>query len=370
MKRTGPSDGVSASAASARRARSPERPNRTSFASTFDRLIDGLPEQMALLDENWIILSVNEPWANTISALGYDLMPGSDYRAFCIGRAEEGYRAASLSRAAIEKIDRGGSDFESFSYSGQGTMEGRDFEIQIHRLEIAGRRFNTVARHEVTELNLLRRLRDDFSGALVKSQEIERRRMARELHDSTMQLLVAAGLAIGELKRSGIPNGAVSIVAEIEALLIDATRELRSIAYLAHGPTLDRDRFGDAIASLVDGFARRVGVKSALQGTESLPQLGQASQVALYRVFQEALSNIHRHSGATELAIRFAHRRSLVHAVIADNGRGIPDGSSKGVGLRSMEGRLREIGGRLSIVHSAPGTAIIATVPIRPDPEA
>jgi len=335
------------------------------FAPIFEKLIEGLPEQIALLDENWIVLAVNESWTSTALSLGYhDLLPGCDYRAYCVRKAEEGHEAPAAALAAIAGLEKGEKASFNLKYSGQNELEGRDFEVQFHRFEIAGQKFATVTRAEVTELANLRRFKDGFSGTLEKTQGIERQRIARELHDSTMQSLTSAALALGHLRRSEISNEATAVVSEIEALLLEAQNELRSISYLAHAHRLGTEDLGVAIATLVEGFTRRAGLEASVEIARPLKLPSAEQQGAIYRVVQEAISNAHRHSRGTAVAVRLLSPRSVLHVTIADNGVGIPERVKEGVGLQSMRERLTEIGGRLSVRHLAPGTLIIASVPV------
>ena len=239
-------------------------------------------------------------------------------------------------------------------YAGQAELQGRQFQVQIHRFEIAGQRFATVTRADVTELFELRRMKEGLSASLERTQEIERQRIARELHDLTMQSLTGVALALGHLRRSAISPEATEAVSEIEALLLEAQNELRSISYLAHAHQPENQAMGQAISILVEGFARRAGLHASVEiETAKLP--AQEVQGALYRVVQEAISNAHRHSRGSEIAVRLAARRSLLHVTISDNGIGIPEKVLEGVGLQSMRARLRDVGGRLTVRHLKPG---------------
>lgn len=334
------------------------------FGSIFEKLIEGLPEQIALLDENWVVAAANESWLSMIKSLEYDLNPGSNYRTFCIEKGAKGHKAAAAAAAAFPGLESGETSSFLLDYAGQGELEGRDFQVQIHRFEIGGQRFATVTRAEVTELVQLRRMKEGFSSTLERTQEVERQRIARELHDSTMQSLTGAALALGHLRRSAISEEANEVVSEIESLLLEAQNELRSISYLAHAHQPEHVELGQAVATLVEGFARRADLRALVEIESPLALPGKGVQRALYRVVQEAISNVHRHSRGSELGVRVLSRRALLHVTIADNGIGIPEKAMEGVGLQSMRERLREIGGRLSVRHLAPGTLVIASVPL------
>jgi len=333
----------------------------------FQQIINGLPEQIALLDADWNILAVNFAWTKTAAQYGYfDLLPGTNYRQFCQTKAAEGHTPAGLVAGGIREIETGLTDSFRFVYHGRERWSGQAFQLCIKRLQIAGRTFATVTRYDVSELVQLRQLREGFSHSLLESQAQERRRFARELHDSTMQLLTGLGLAMSQLKRTNKANATVNIVAEMEQLLGEAQRELRSISYLAHPPLLKEMGLADALRALVEGFGRRTGLRVALHIDAQFVVEWRAAEVMLYRVVQEALSNIHRHAHATDAAVTLVARNAMVHAVVVDNGIGMPTTIRYGVGLPGMRARLAELGGRLTVRPASPGTMLIASLSPRP----
>jgi signal transduction histidine kinase len=347
----------------------------------FQKLIDGLPEQIALLDAKWNVLAVNGAWAETARINGFDeLQPGSNYR-----RAlEQMLRQLKIDSpdtpravpcaiaaivAALQEIDAGKRTSFRYVHRGEGKGDaadagGREFHVRIALMELGGSTFATVTRYDVTELAELRKLREDFGAALIKTQDEERRRMGREIHDSTMQLLVGLGLAVGQLKRTGLQGDGPRLVVDIEGILYEAQRELRTLSYLAHPPQLDRMGLSDALDMLVAGFGRRAGLAMSFERVGSALGLRLHAQMSLYRVVQEALSNIHRHARATAFSVRLVARRKMVHVLVTDNGRGISSDIHPGVGLMGMRSRLDELGGRLTVRNLRPGTVIVATVPI------
>ena len=338
-----------------------------SFPSVFQKLVDNLPEQIALLDSAWTIVSANRSWSKAVAEAGFhDLERGCNYRDFCKRNGANGHATAAAVARGLDALDKGERKSFTLSYKGVGEIAGRDFELRIALFEIGGQRFATVTRIDLTELHYLRQIREGLAGSLDDTRQSERERIGRELHDSTMQFLIGAALSLGHLRRSGVGQKARALVSEIEGLVMKAQNELRSMSYLAHAHELEKEDLGRAATMLVDGFARRAGIRASIDIVEPLPLPAKPAQVALYRVLQEAISNVHRHSGATEFAVRLASRGSALHLVIADNGVGFPNTVSEGVGLQSMHSRLREIGGRLRVRHLPKGVAIIATAPLVP----
>ena len=332
----------------------------------FEQLINGFPDQIALMDEQWNILAVNDAWTKTAASYDYGMLrPGANYLRFCEDKAAEGHSPASIVVAGIAEIDSGVRKSFRFVYEGRDQWEGHAFRFCLNRIEILGRTYATATRYDVTELLRLRRMQADFSRSLIEVQGNERRRMAREIHDSTVQLLVGLGLDLGQLKRTSQPGEAAAIMAEMEQLLDQAQRELRSISYLAHPPSLADMDFPSALKSLVEGFGRRSGLRTDLRVEIELGSPWRAAEVALYRVVQEALSNIHRHARATAAEVSLVRRKRMIHLVVADNGIGTPAEARRGVGLASMRSRLVELGGRLTMRAASPGTVLIASLPFR-----
>ncbi|QIK95971.1 sensor histidine kinase [Sphingomonas sp. HDW15A] len=334
------------------------------FLDLFQRVVDGLPEQIALVDEKWHIIAVNEAWTAAAKVYGYELAPGADYLGFCEARGREGHKPTRIAAAGIRAMDENREQSFRFIYEGSGAWEGKAFQLCINRLEIAGHSYATVTRYDVTELVNLRHMREDFASSMIEGQGIERRRIAREVHDSTMQLLACLGLSLGQLKRAKRSKATAEIVSEMEEMLGEAQRELRTLAYLAHPPQLRDLGLVEAIRQLADGFGRRTGLKITVEAENSV-NVCQNTQLAIYRAVQEALSNVHRHAGATEAFIGLHARRSTLHVVIADNGRGMPDDLHLGVGLASIRERVAELGGRLSIRRGEPGLVLVASIPLR-----
>lgn len=334
------------------------------FISLFQKLIDGLPEQIALLDADWRILAINGAWAKTAELYGYSaLRPGTSYFEFLKEMAAIGHSAAQRVVDGMLQMADPGQEAFSLSYHGRGKWEGHSFYLRLNRIEIDGRSFITVTRYDVTELIQLRRMREGFSLSMMEGQAEERRKIAREIHDSTAQLLVGIGLTLAQLKGSRRTNRTMEIILEMEQLLAEAQREIRSISFLTHPPQLDELGLAGALRKLVDGYARRAALTIALDLAFDHQIAWPCAEAAIYRLVQEALSNIHRHSAATQVHVGLYVRRDVAHAVIVDNGVGMARDVIYGVGIPSMRSRFRELGGRLAIRSARPGTKLIASVP-------
>jgi PAS domain S-box-containing protein len=216
----------------------------------------------------------------------------------------------------------------------------------------------------------LRRL----SGELLRSQDEERRKIARDLHDSTGQDLVALATMLGQLRES-IPSAerkSRRLLSECKALSDKCIRDVRTLSYVLHPPMLDEAGLGDAIRDYVGGFSKRSGIHVELELSPRLGRMERGVELALFRVVQESLANIQRHSRSQRAKIRI-HRNLTLTLEISDRSRGastgVPGGKDEprfkaGVGIASMQERVRLIGGQLEIDSTSHGTTVRVTIPL------
>jgi len=211
-----------------------------------------------------------------------------------------------------------------------------------------------------------------LSARLINMQDQERRRIARELHDSLGQYLAGLKISIDMLRTSAQQNK-TSLLAECSELLDRCITETRTISHLLHPPLLDEAGFSSAASWYVTGFSQRSGIPVALDLPANLPRLPNPVEIALFRVLQEGLTNVHRHSESKSAEIRVRADADQIMLEVIDHGRGIQehlvrqmqkDGTQAGVGLAGMRERVRELGGRLSIRSDSGGTSIRITIPL------
>jgi signal transduction histidine kinase len=214
-----------------------------------------------------------------------------------------------------------------------------------------------------------------LSARLLTLQDEERRRFARELHDSVGQQLAAMKMAISLLEKR-IPGD--NLVQDCLKLLDDSIAETRTISHLLHPPLLDEAGLSSAARWFVEGFAKRSGIDVNLEIYEGAERFSESIELVLFRVLQESLTNVHRHSGAKRADVSLRTSGSYVVLKVKDYGHGLPagvlqnlrqDGTGGGVGLAGMTERIREIGGRLDISSSPSGSEISARVPVRFRPQ-
>ena len=213
----------------------------------------------------------------------------------------------------------------------------------------------------------------ELSARLLQLQDDERRRIARELHDSVGQTLAALAMNLSAVRLDfeRIAQTASALV-DSENLVRDMSTEVRTISHLLHPPLLDEAGLSSALRWYVEGFAVRSKIKVDLDLPEDLGRLPRESETAIFRVVQECLTNIHRHSESPVAKIRLRQRDQEVQVEIADRGKGIPPEKQEhllstgapGVGIRGMRERLRQLGGTLEINSNGTGTVVIVKLPV------
>jgi len=210
-----------------------------------------------------------------------------------------------------------------------------------------------------------------LSGRILTLQDDEHRRIARGLHDSLGQYLTALKINLDRLSASD--NGNAALASESAGIVDKCLTETRTISYLLHPPMLDEAGFNSAARWYVDGFSRRSGIKVNLNFQPKLGRMHRDVEVALFRAVQEALTNIHRHSGGSMVDIHLNVDTKQLRLEIKDNGRGIPrtrlrtlieSAAEAGVGLAGMRERMRELGGSLEIRSDRAGTTVVVCIPV------
>ncbi len=213
-----------------------------------------------------------------------------------------------------------------------------------------------------------------LSGQLLRLQDDERRRIARELHDSAGQTLAALSMNLSpfESENGRIGPDLAKAIRESLKLIAGLTQELRTISHLLHPPLLDEVGLVSALRLFLEGFTERSKINVNLEITEDFGRLPSDVETAIFRIVQECLTNIHRHSGSSVAKIRVTRRDGQVLVEVADRGKGIPPekqkameaGAKMGVGTRGMGERVRQLGGTLEITSGSQGTVIVAKLPV------
>jgi PAS domain S-box-containing protein len=213
----------------------------------------------------------------------------------------------------------------------------------------------------------------DETLRLMKVQDEERRRIARELHDSAGQTLTVLGLSLAHLveRAQVIAPELAKEGKEIEVVVQQLHREIRTTSYLLHPPLLDECGLASAVNMYVEGLAERSDVAITLDVADTVGRLPSDMELAIFRLVQECLTNIHRHSGSKTALIRIAREGESVRAEVRDHGKGIPpqrlleiQSHGAGLGIRGIRERILQFHGEMKIESNASGTSVIVSIPM------
>jgi signal transduction histidine kinase len=214
-----------------------------------------------------------------------------------------------------------------------------------------------------------------LSGRLIMLQDEERRRLARELHDGLGQELCTAKLLVDRLAREIPPDQSTrQKTDEISELVGSAIQQVRSLSHLLHPPLLDEVGLHFALRSYVEGLTRRSGVETSIDVRPAdFPRFSQEMETAIFRVIQEALTNVFRHSGARKASVTLLKNDGQIIGIVRDDGKGVPrevealQADRIGIGIGGMIQRAKEFGGEIRLRNTKPGTAVEFMIPIPTD---
>ena len=213
----------------------------------------------------------------------------------------------------------------------------------------------------------------ELSWRLLRSQEEERRHIARELHDSAGQTLTVLGINLAQLaQKTGRSAPELASEAEqIQQTVQQLHREIRTTSYLLHPPLLDENGLHSAINWYLEGLLERSGLEVQLDISKEFGRLPGDLEMVIFRMVQECLTNIHRHSGSKTASIRIARESNQISLDIQDQGKGMSkerlgevQAGASGVGIRGMKERLRQFKGEMKIASDSSGTRILVTIPV------
>jgi len=213
-----------------------------------------------------------------------------------------------------------------------------------------------------------------LSVRLMTLQDEERRRIARDLHDTAGQMLAALKMVVAAVGRQAIAvPELLPLVEEMNGLLDETLREIRTTSYLLHPPLLDEAGFSSAARWFLEGFAKRSNIEVQCELPETGERWSREYELVLFRVLQESLTNVHRHADASAANIKVTLEDNQVRLEVCDNGRGIEQdrlkrfqeaNSTIGVGIAGMRERVRQVGGTLDIRSDKSGTTVIVALPV------
>jgi len=247
-------------------------------------------------------------------------------------------------------------------------------QLFLDVLSVSGLLLAAVISERTRAEDALRKL----SGRLMQLQDDERRRLARELHDSSGQHLVALQMNLSMLRNKGVQldQGSSELLADSEEMLERAVKEIRTLSYLLYPPLLDEAGLSSALQWYVDGLAQRGTLKLALHIAPELGRLSRELETTIFRIVQECLTNIHRHSQSTVAEVAIYRENNKIMVTVRDEGKGPPAELLRyasgnldvfGVGMRGIAERVRELGGQLRIRNAMPGMLVEVKLPYSKD---
>ena len=210
----------------------------------------------------------------------------------------------------------------------------------------------------------------ELSRRLLQTQDNERRRLARELHDGMGQLLVAVMMNL-QVMQQQVPKLDTGMTLRLEDsvdLLGRAIKEMRTTSYLLHPPMLDEIGLGAALQWLTEGFSERSGIAFTINLPPELQRFSPQMETALFRIVQEALTNIQKHSQSSAASLQLTVDSSEMLLTVKDNGLGmagaVPENENKGVGVRGMRERVSQLGGKFDLAADEHGATLTVVLPV------
>jgi two-component system, NarL family, sensor kinase len=339
-------------------------------------LVETIDEGAATLSNDGTILYSNRSFANIFDAQ-LERFIGTPIESFVSGEHVEALRALISSAVADDSSARG--EIRLVDRSGRA----RTVRLTLTRSTQFGMEAICVVATELTELvetNEALRVTESslrqLSGRLLQLQDEERRRIARDLHDTTGQKIAALSMSLDRVARlldTKKPER-LEALEEGRDIVRMIGEEIRTLSYLLHPPLLDESGLGSAIRWYAEGFQKRSGIRLNVNISPDLGRLSTEVEMALFRVVQESLTNVHRYSGSPDADISVVGTPDAINLEVVDHGKGIEAGTARvkvegiaalGVGIPGMRERLRQLGGQLEVDFGREGTRVSASVPFK-----
>jgi len=344
-----------------------ERKRTEARLREYEKALESVEEMIAVVDRNYCYLLANRSFINIRGMKREEVVGKHVYEVL-----REDYFAQTVKPRLDEAFQGKIVKYEtSYRYT---HAESRDLLIAYLPIEGVGSVDRVVCvLHDITERKRSEEELRRLSGQLLRLQDEERRKIARDLHDTTGQDLVALATSLSQLHET-VPSSCRKgrkLAAQCQAVAERSLREVRTLSYMLHPPMLDEAGLEDAIRHFAEGFGERTGIEVRMDVSPEFGRLPQEVELGLFRVVQESLINIQRHSGSYTAQIQLERNSDRVALRIGDRGRGISATKRRqsgalllplGVGIPSMEERVKQVGGELQIESSSHGTNVVVTV--------
>lgn len=231
------------------------------------------------------------------------------------------------------------------------------------KLNAAHDEMESTVRQRTAELASANKKLHELSSSLLQTQDAERRRLARDLHDSVGQLLAVVGMNLAALDTESLSRRGQGVLHDTKQFLEQILQEIRTMSHLLHPPLLDESGLRPALGIYVDGFSQRSKIAATLQVPRDLPRFSQGLEIAIFRIVQECLTNVHKHAAARAVTISIQYPGDKVVVQVSDDGQGVAKDQIRGVGLTGMQERVRELHGAFNVNSNSSGTTVTATLP-------
>jgi PAS domain S-box-containing protein len=341
----------------------------------FRSIVETTPECVKIVAADGTLVHMNLPGLRIMGADSPDMVVGKNFYDLVDAKDRDRFRAFN------EKICRGEKGSLEFDIVG---LHGQRRHMETHAAPLRnpdGSVVQLAVTRDVTDrVEVEEAIKEkELSARLLKLQDEERRRIARELHDGVGQLLAAMGMNAARLESemSNMTPEVAQCVEENSTLIAQVSADIRTMSYLFHPPLLDEMGLHSALNWYVDGFAERSKVRAELEVAANWERLPEDYELCLFRIAQECLTNIHRHSGSVSAQVRLLRLPGEVKLEVIDDGKGIDgetlsniaSGATAGVGLRGMRERVKQLGGNMEVRSNGKGTTVIARVPFTESPQ-
>ncbi len=333
------------------------------------------PAEIVLIDQRGIIVAANAAWRATVVAHGLELAnAGIGARYADVGKAAvKDVNAAAFEKDLDDLLSGRSAQFEA-TYSIESPVGQEPRRVRVAPLRIGDATYFAAIHEDLTERAKILATLNETSDQLLHAQERERQRIAIELHDSMSQHLAGLMMGLAQLRLRAVADQRSQLMIDEMAKLTQlAIRETRVLSYLMNAAGDEEEGLELSVRRFVEGFGRRTGLGATFRGEGPLNAVGAVARHTLFRVTQEALSNVYRHAHATRVSVNLVSRADAVTVRIQDDGRGIRRATGVdagatllGVGIPGMRARIEQLGGNLEIGGGAAGgTTVTATIPLR-----